>query len=106
MPKTYADRIAELQQRQAQLRAQEKRLRAKQNEAERKARTHRLIQIGATVESVLGRPIDENELPKLIAFLKRSGYGGSYFLNAMSKSKGADGTARMEEDILYGDYDT
>ena len=38
-----------------------------------KKRTHRLCQIGGAVESVLGCPIEEEDLPKLIGFLKKAG---------------------------------
>lgn len=85
MAKTYDEKIAELQRKQAQLREQEKKLKARQSEAERKARTRRLIQIGGAVESVLGRPMDEKEIPTFVSFLKREGNCGSYFLNAMKK---------------------
>ena len=55
------ERISELQEKQKQLKEQEKKLRAQQSQAERKARTKRLIEIGATVESVLGKPIDKED---------------------------------------------
>lgn len=79
------ERIAELQKKQAELKAQEKKLKAQQNQAERKARTKRLIEIGGAVESVLGRPIEKDDIPKLIAFLKRQEDRGGWFSKAMEK---------------------
>lgn len=82
--RTVEERIAELQKRQEQLKAQEKALKAKQAQAERKARTKRLIEIGGAVESVLGNPIEKQDLPKLISFLKQQEERGQYFSKAMA----------------------
>lgn len=65
----YEKKIESLQNKQAQLKAQEKKLIAQKKEAERKARTRRLIQIGAEAESVLGRPITSDDLPYFREFL-------------------------------------
>ena len=54
--RTYEERLEELQKKQEQLKAQERELRKRQSEAERKKRTRRLIELGGIVESVLGRP--------------------------------------------------
>jgi len=78
------ERISELQEKQKQLKEQEKKLRAQQSQAERKARTKRLIEIGATVESVLGKPIDKEDLPKLKSFLEQQEQRGQYFSKALS----------------------
>lgn len=55
---------AKLQEKIAALQAQEKKLAAKEKEKERKARTKRLIEIGAVVESVAGHPIEKEQLEK------------------------------------------
>lgn len=60
-------------------------LKARKSQEERKARTKRLIEIGAAVESVLGRPIEHDELPKLIDFLKTQEQRGHFFSKAMNK---------------------
>ena len=60
---------------------------------ESKKRTHRLCQIGGAVESVLGCPIEEEDLPKLIGFLKRQETNGKFFSKAMQKEPFTD----MEE---------
>lgn len=80
------ERIAKLQKRQSQLKAQEKALKAKQSQAERKKRTKRLIEIGGAVESVLGQPIEKEDLPKLISFLRHQEERGGYFSKAMGVS--------------------
>lgn len=81
--RSIEERIAELQKRQEQLKAKEKALKAKQAQAERKARTKRLIEIGAAVESVLGCPITKEDVPKLIAFLNQQESRGHFFSKAM-----------------------
>lgn len=78
------ERIAKLQEKQKQLKAQEKALKAKQSAEERKKRTKRLIEIGATVENVLGRPIEQSDLPKLKDFLEQQEKRGNYFSKAMN----------------------
>lgn len=78
------ERIAELDKRQEQLQARKKKLLAQKNQKERKARTKRLIEIGASVESVLGKSIEKEDLPKLINFLKE--YRVS-FSKAMEKNE-------------------
>lgn len=80
------ERISELQEKQKQLKEQEKKLRAQQSQTERKARTKRLIEIGATVENVLGRPITKDDLPKLKSFLEQQEQRGQYFSKMFSSS--------------------
>lgn len=52
-------------------------------EQERKARTKRLIEIGAVVEGVLGHPITKEDLPKLKGFLETQETRGKFFSSAM-----------------------
>lgn len=80
----YDKKIENLQNRQMQLKAQEKKLIAQKKEAERKARTRRLIQIGAEAESVLGRPITSDDLPSFRKFLLED---DCYFQRYMDYSK-------------------
>ncbi len=86
MPNNLEERIAKLQEKQKQLKAQEKALKARQSQEERKVRTKRLIKIGAAVESVLGRPIEEEDIPNLIAFLHSQEQRGSFFSKAMQRT--------------------
>lgn len=73
------------QKKKEQLNQQVKQLKARKSQEERKARTKRLIEIGASVESVLGRPIEHDELPKLIDFLNTQEQRGHFFSKAMNK---------------------
>lgn len=73
----------EMLEKLKQYQAQRKQLEKQKKAEERKIRTHRLIQIGGAVESVLGRPVTEEDVPKLIAFLKKQESNGKYFSKAM-----------------------
>lgn len=57
---------------------------------QRKQRTRRLIQAGAIVESVMNRPLEEADLPKLQSFLWRQERNGRYFSKAMDKGGGTE----------------
>lgn len=82
--KTFEEQIKALEEKEKVLKARKQALVAKNKEKERKARTHRLIEVGGAVESVLGRPIPKEDLPKLIAFLQSQEDRGHYFSKAMS----------------------
>ena len=67
--KSYEERITELDAKReqkekelAQLKAKQKKLQQQQKALERKARTKRLIETGAMVESFLGRPIEQEDI--------------------------------------------
>jgi len=67
--KSYEERIAELDAKReqkekelAQLKAKQKKLQQQQKALERKARTKRLIETGAMVESFLGRPVEQEDI--------------------------------------------
>ena len=92
--RNYDERIADLQKRQEQLKAQEKALKKRQSEEDRKKRTRRLIELGATVESVLERPTTDEDKIRLLNFLKKQESNGKYFTKAMN----AD-AARPEENV-------
>ncbi len=81
--KTNEQKLAELDKKLAQLQQQKKALLQREKQAERKARTKRLIEVGAAVESILGKPIQKEDLPKLIAFLKQQERNGNFFSKAM-----------------------
>jgi len=90
--RSYEERIADLVEKEENAlekaryyKEQKRDLEKQKKEKDRKARDHRLIVIGGAVESVLGREIAEEEIPKLIGFLKREDKNGSYFLRAMRK---------------------
>lgn len=82
--RSYAERREEIAVKIDQLKAIDRQLRAKQSKEERNKRTKRLIEVGATVEKVLGRAIEKEELPKLMNFLQQQEDRGSYFSKAMN----------------------
>ena len=90
--KSYEERLLQLEKREQeslekakQYAVQKRELKKRQKDVETKKRTHRLCQIGGAVESVLGCPIEEEDLPKLIGFLKRQEANGKFFSKAMQK---------------------
>ena len=89
--RSYDERLNELLKKQEQLKAQEKALRKRQSEEERKKRTRRLIELGGIVESVLGRPTTDQDKVRLIYFLQLQARNGSFFSKAMNdESIGGD----------------
>lgn len=66
--------------------AQKKALDRQLKEVERKKRTNRLCQVGGAVESVLGKAIEVEDIPKLIEFLNKQESNGGFFSKAMCKS--------------------
>ena len=90
--KTYEERIRALEKKEQEsieatkkLIAQRKELEKRKKAEESKKRTHRLCQIGGAVESVLGSSIEEEDIPKLVGFLKRQEANGKFFSKAMQK---------------------
>ena len=82
--KTTSERIAEVEKKEQQYSALKKQLKKREAEENRKARTRRLILIGAEVENILGKPIEANDLPKLKHFLQSQEARGRYFSKAMA----------------------
>ena len=91
--RTTGERIAEIEEKEQKMKALKKELIQKEAAENRKKRTKRLIMIGAEVEKVLGRPIEEEDLPKLMRFLGNQEARGYYFSRAMA----ADGNAQKPE---------
>ena len=90
--KSFEERMLEMEKREQEslskarrYAAQKRELKKRQKEIENRKRTHRLCQIGGAVESVLGAPIEEEDIPKLISFLKKQEANGNYFSRAMGK---------------------
>lgn len=90
--KTVEQRIAELKEKQKQLKAQERKLKAQQSQAERKERTHHLIEMGGGLYSALadnaveGGSYQDGDLEKLVAFLKKQDERGNFFTLAMGRT--------------------
>ena len=90
--KSFEERMLEMEKREQEslakarrYAAQKRELKKRQKKIENRKRTHRLCQIGGAVESVLGAPIEEEDIPKLISFLKKQEANGNYFSRAMGK---------------------
>ena len=83
--RSYQDRISALAKKQEQLRIREKELRRRCSEEERRKRTRRLIELGAIVESVLGRPTVDEDKERLQEFLISQNRRGDFFSSAMNK---------------------
>ena len=83
--KTTGEMIAEIEKKQEQMNARKKQLLKREAAENRKARIKRLIMIGAEVEKILGRPIEEKDLPKLIRFLENQESRGHFFSRAMAE---------------------
>ena len=92
--KSYEERLLEMEKREQEslekakrYAAQKRELQKRQKAEENKKRAHRLCVIGGAVESVLGCSIEEEDIPKLIGFLKRQEANGRYFSKAMQKEQ-------------------
>ena len=88
------DKDAEMQkylEKAKQIEEQKHILEKQKKEADRKARTKRLIEIGASVESVLGRDFKDGDIIRLMNFLKAQERNGRYFTKAMEKELPAEG---------------
>lgn len=82
--RSYDERIEELRKRRDQLMAQERELTKRHNAEERKRRTRRLIEIGGITESVLGRPLTDQDKVRFMYFLKLQEQRGGFFSKAMN----------------------
>ncbi|MCR5767945.1 MAG: DUF3847 domain-containing protein [Lachnospiraceae bacterium] len=102
--RTLDERLAEkqrlLEAEREKLKAYEAQMRAltaKKRDEDRRARTHRLIQIGAAVESVLHQPITEDMIPLLLDFLERQERNGRYFSRAIGVTDTGNADAGEEQ---------
>jgi len=62
MAKNLQEQIRELEEKQAQLEAKKKDLLSKQKVADRKARSHRLIEVGSILEKAVGIEFSSKEM--------------------------------------------
>ena len=95
--KSYEERMLEMEKKEQEslekakrYAAQKKELLKRKKAEESKKRTHRLCQVGGAVESVLGATIEEEDIPKLIGFLKKQEANGKFFSKAMQKETHSD----------------
>ena len=85
--RSYDERIKELTTKVEQLKAQERDLIKRHNAEERKKRTRRLIEIGGITESVLGRPLTDQDKVRFQYFLKLQEQRGGFFSKAMNDER-------------------
>lgn len=83
---TAEQKIIAIQSKINKLKQDEKKQKAIVQKKQRNARTKRLIEIGAEVESVLGSEISKDDLPKLRQFLIDQERRGNYFSRAMQST--------------------
>ena len=96
------DKDAEMQkylEKAKQIEEQKRILEKQKKEADRKARTKRLIEIGASVESVLGRDFRDGDNIRLMNFLKSQERNGKYFSKAMEKEFPKNGEFEAATDV-------
>lgn len=96
--RTTEEQLEALSKKQEQMKAQEKALKKRLSEENRKARTRRLIKIGAEVESVYGKAIEEDKLPRLRKFLQEQEYRGSFLTKALEKADDDDAAVIKEKE--------
>ena len=85
--KSFDEKMEEILKKQEQLKAQERALRQRHSEEERKKRTRRLIELGGLVESVLGRPTTDQDKVRFMYFLKLQEKNGGFFSKAMNDDR-------------------
>lgn len=95
--KTYEQRIAEIKQRQAQLKAKEKEILSLQIARDKRKKTRRLFKIGTVFDKAIGHPVDDDELEHLVQIFK-----DVYLRNAQEQDKSSnDNTASIAGNTEY-----
>ena len=84
--KSFEERLADLEKKQQDLKAEKQKLIAKHKEEERKRDAHEKILLGGAVLSVLGRPYIEGDEKRLQEFLEKQERNGKYFTSAMNRN--------------------
>lgn len=67
---SLAAQLQRIEEQKKELAARARQVRAQINVRDRKQRAHRLIELGAVVESVAGAAVTKNALPHIEAFLR------------------------------------
>jgi len=81
--KTPEQRLEELEQKEARLKAQKKKIKHQISQRERNKRTKRLIELGATIEKAAGMEITADMLPAVARFISDQERRGNYFTNTL-----------------------
>ena len=82
---TLDKKMEPLREKLDQLEKQKEALESAKKEADRKARTHRLIQLGGTIAKFLGREMTDDDVGYLEEYLKWEGSHTNYFTRAMNR---------------------
>lgn len=90
------ERMQKALEKAKQYEAQKRQLEQRQKEADRKARAHRLIEIGAAAESVLGREFVAGDIERFINFLKVQEKNGSFYTKALQRPTAQATAARIK----------
>lgn len=102
--KTPEQKLQELEKKMEQLKAQKRAIQARQNKAERTARTHRLIEIGAEIEAALGYSLDTVEARKAVGkFLREQEARGKWVTKAIEKEVKIEGTEETKKEPFYSE---
>ena len=83
---TLQEKIAKVQEQQKLLKEKERRLKAQQKEVDKKNHTKLLIEVGKTIESILDRSLQQDDISKLQNFLELQEYRGKFFSKAMNSN--------------------
>ena len=89
--RSIQERMTDLEQHQQdcldkakQYAAQLKKLKQEQKKEERNKRTRLLIRMGGVAESILQRPLEEDDIDRFLHFLNQQEQRGGYFTKAMA----------------------
>lgn len=81
------EKLASIEAKMERLKLEKNAILKKEKEKERKARTKRLIEIGAEVESVYGEALTKEQIIALGNFLRQQDERGNWFSNALDSAK-------------------
>ncbi len=98
--KTFDEKLQEIAKKQEQLKAQERAIKKRQSEDERKKRTRRLIELGGIVESVLERPTTDEDKIKFLRFLEKQERNGNFFSKAMNENLIQNGQKTVSQEEI------
>ena len=99
------ERLQKAKEKAKQYEAQKRQLEKLQKAADRKKRARRLIEIGGTVESVLGREFKEGDTVRLKIFLELQEERGRFFSSAMQRPLPAKTAALPETETILPESD-
>jgi hypothetical protein len=97
-------RLEEMLKKAKQYEAQLKQLEARQKDEERKKRTHRLIEIGASIESIAQAPVEGESLIRLINYLQRLEARDNHFTKYIGVYPGSYQATDNLDDESVGDF--